>query len=426
MTTYRTVFISYSHLQADIVERLKQALRGQGIHVWIDHESLTPGTRSWQDAIRQGIQAADVVLYMASPEALASNNVQGELDVAEDFQKPVIPIWVAGDRWVQAVPLTMTRMQHIDARGGRYAQAVQELWRTLGISGVGAAAIPVPVPIPHQSTWEPIFVLTRLDGLGFQGWHDQKTGARFIIPPVCPVAAGKFTMGSAQDDPQAFDDEKPQYNIPVGAFEIGTYPVTVTEYALAVQAGAVPAPQDLSDKRFTWAAQQQRPDHPVVGVTWENARDYCRWLAQVTGQPWRLPTEAEWEKAARGTDGRVYPWGNQWDKARANTSDGGPGGTTEVGHYAQAGTRDPKGDASPCGAHDMAGNVWEWTSTVWYGKPPYDAAKYENDSDNIRVLRGGSWNSGPRDARAAVRDWGDWTYWGDIRGFRVARGRVGW
>jgi len=182
----------------------------------------------------------------------------------------------------------------------------------------------------------------------------------------------------------------------------------------------VPAPQGQDNDRYGW--KQQRPDHPVVCVSWQNARDYCRWLAQVTGQPWRLPTEAEWEKAARGTDGRIYPWGSEWDKLRANTSDGGPGGTTEVGHYSGAGSRDPKGDASPYGCHDMAGNVWEWTSTAWYDRPPYDANKYENDSDNIHVLRGSSWNDNPRVARAAFRYWGVWDGWKDDGGFRLACG----
>ncbi len=437
MTTYHTVFISYSHVQATIVDRLKQDLRGQGIHVWIDHESLTPGTRSWEAAIRKGIQATDVLLYLASPEALASNNVQGELDVAEYFQKPVIPLWVAGEHWVQAVPMAMSKMQHIDARGARYAQAVQELWRTLGITGTGAAPLPVPVPIPQHPNWDEIAIPTRLDRLGFAGWRDKKTGVSFIIAPNCPVAEGKFTMGSDPSDPQASDSEKGQYSIPVGAFEIGTYPVTVAEYALYLQANPKAArPQDREypkdatwvapewrGKTLTWALQQQRADHPVVCVSWADALDYTQWLAQATGQPWRLPTEAEWEKAARWDTSvnpphaRIYPWGDQWDKARANTADDGPKLTTPVGAYAD------KGDASPSGAHDMAGNVWEWTSTLWYTRPEYYSSKYENDSDrtSYRVLRGGSWSNVPHNARVACRSYIDFDVGG--WGFRLARGR---
>jgi formylglycine-generating enzyme required for sulfatase activity len=238
---------------------------------------------------------------------------------------------------------------------------VQELWRTLGISASGATPLPAPVPIPQPTGWEEIAIPARLDHLGFVGWRDRKTGIAFIIAPLRPVAAGKFTMGSDPSDPQASDAEKGQYSIPVGAFEIGTFPVTVAEYALAVQAGAVPAPPGEDDERYGWKQQQAHVDHPVVRVTWEAAWKYAQWLAQVTGQPWRLPSEAEWEKAARWDEAqqhaRVYPWGDQWDKARANTRDGGPGMTTLVGHYMDK-------DTSPCGCYDMAGNVWEWTSTV--------------------------------------------------------------
>ncbi|MBA3823201.1 MAG: SUMF1/EgtB/PvdO family nonheme iron enzyme [Ktedonobacterales bacterium] len=419
MPTYQKVFISYSHIYGALIEQFKQDLRAHGITVWIDHESLTPGTLNWDNAIRIGIRAVEVVLYMASPEARQSNNVQGELDVAERESKPIIPIWIAGDHWVDAVPMAMSKMQHIDARGARYPQALQQLLASLGVNGGTAPVRPAVVPpLPPRSSYP---ILARLDSLGFEGLRDPK-GVPYILPPVCAVPAGKFTMGSTQDDQEASDDEKPQYRIEVGAFEIGTYPVTVAEYALAVIAGAVPVPQEPSDKRFTWAEQQKRADHPVVCVTWENARDYCRWLTKMTGQLWRLPTEAEWEKAARWDAAqnhtRKYPWGDTWDKARANTSDGGPGLMTPIGLYAG------KGDASPYGAHDMAGNIWEWMSTLWYDRPPYDAIQYEKDGDatSRRVLRGGSWCDGPLFSRAAYLSLNLRAVWNVIWGFRVVRG----
>src|SRR5262249_828090 len=160
-------------------------------------------------------------------------------------------------------------------------------------------------------------------------------GVAFIIPPVCEVPAGTFLMGSTQKGVHI--SEKPQCAINVAAFAIGTYPVTVAEYLLAVTAGAVPEPQDpstgqgreyLHASRFTWTQQQQRPDHPVVCVTWNDARDYCQWLTRMTGDQWRLPTEAEWEKAARWDAAkqraRKYPWGERWDAQRANVIVTGP------------------------------------------------------------------------------------------------------
>jgi formylglycine-generating enzyme required for sulfatase activity len=131
-------------------------------------------------------------------------------------------------------------------------------------------------------------------------------------------------------------------------------------------------------------------------ISWDDADTYAQWLTQLTGEPLRLPTEAEWEKAARGTDGRIYPWGNQWDKTRANTRDGGPGATTPVGTY-------PSG-ASQYGAEDMAGNVLEWTSTLYEAYPYNPTDGRENQyTPGDRVLRGGSWANYPTNVRSAYR-----------------------
>jgi formylglycine-generating enzyme required for sulfatase activity len=155
----------------------------------------------------------------------------------------------------------------------------------------------------------------------------------------------------------------------------------------------------------------------VVYISWDDAVVYCRWLAKTTKKPYRLPTEAEWEKAARGTDGRIYPWGNKWDAKRCNTSEDGPGKTTPVGAY-------PAG-ASPYGLLDMTGNVWEWCATKWGKLYPYDATEDEWGDDYLkaggyRVVRGGSFYGNQYFARCAVR-YGDRPGDGvDLRGFRVA------
>ena len=154
--------------------------------------------------------------------------------------------------------------------------------------------------------------------------------------------------------------------------------------------------------------------HPVVNVTWHDAMAYAAWLSEKTGRPYRLPTEAEWEKAARGDDGRLWPWGNDWDPERANCRPAGPGATTLVGQYS------PRGD-SPCGAADMAGNVWEWCLTKWrstYATPPDD----DPAEDAPRVLRGGSWyQDNPGIVRCAYRDRSLPDDGLALNGFRVAR-----
>jgi formylglycine-generating enzyme required for sulfatase activity/nucleoside phosphorylase len=219
-------------------------------------------------------------------------------------------------------------------------------------------------------------------------------GIEVIIPPTVSIPAGSFIMGSdKRQDNQAFDNEMPQQIGWLETFEMALYPVTVAEYACFVRATQQPMPND-------WSNQQEYQDHPVVWISWQDACAYVEWLAQVSDQLWRLPNEAEWEKAARGEDGRIYLWGNVWNKGNANTNDGGPKGTTPVGLY--------PGGCSPYGVYDMAGNVLEWTCSLYKAYPYEVTSGRENPcAQATRVLRGGAWNYSPGDARAAYRDYGD-------------------
>ncbi|HEV8193579.1 MAG TPA: SUMF1/EgtB/PvdO family nonheme iron enzyme [Ktedonobacterales bacterium] len=214
-------------------------------------------------------------------------------------------------------------------------------------------------------------------------------GAEVLLPPLSPVPAGPFFIGSdPSKDPGAHVSEIPQHTLELGAFQIATYPITVAEYACFVRAG--------QKEPYSWRRQLRRLDHPVVYISWRTATAYANWLTERTGQPWRVPSEAEWEKAARGADGRMYPWGDQFDASRANTSEGKPKGTTPVGSYLSG--------ASPYGALDMVGNCWEWTNSVFHPYPylPHDARAQEQLAAH-RVLRGGSWGLDAWHARAAFR-----------------------
>ena len=207
------------------------------------------------------------------------------------------------------------------------------------------------------------------------------------------VPAGEFLMGSdPAKDNDARDDEQPQHLVYVDEFYIGKYPVTSEQYAVFVKATKYKAPGHWEKGKIPSGQE----NHPVVYVSWGDAVAFCRWSSQATGQPFRLPTEAEWEKAARGTDGRIYPWGNQWDKTKLNSRDDGPGGPTPVGHYS------PGGD-SPYGVADMAGNVWEWCAN--------------------RVLRGGAFGLGASWVRCAARFRNDRGIKLRIAGLRVVGGR---
>jgi formylglycine-generating enzyme required for sulfatase activity len=225
-------------------------------------------------------------------------------------------------------------------------------------------------------------------------------------PPVSEAPAGPFLMGSTREERDGayaldeaayghartrqarwYENEPPLHEETTAAFAVMTVPVTNADYARFVTETGHPPPSVDADtwrgyglahsysevKRFLWDAGKPRPGrelHPVVLVSHGDAEAYAAWLSRVTGRHWRLPTEAEWEKAARGTDGRRFPWGDAFDPTRLASHDAGPYDTVPVGSH-------PAG-ASPFGMLDAAGLVFEWTAT------PAGADRY--------VVKGGSWD----------------------------------
>jgi formylglycine-generating enzyme required for sulfatase activity len=227
------------------------------------------------------------------------------------------------------------------------------------------------------------------------------------------IPEGPFLIGSSRDkDRDARDDEKPQRQLYLPTYWIGKTPVTNAQFRLFVEGDGYSNRAYWSDDGWQWRTEYKRTQpaywndkkwngdtQPVVGVTWYEAMAYCRWLSAQTGDNYCLPSEAEWEKAARGTDGRIYPWGNQApDKTRANF-DEAVGRTTPVGSYSAG--------ASPYGALDMAGNVWEWTRSE-YRDYPYDPDDGREDTSNPSeaqfVIRGGGWGNRSSNLRASNRN----------------------
>jgi len=252
---------------------------------------------------------------------------------------------------------------------------------------------------------------------------------RIRVPILINIPGGEFLMGTSHEDVKhlqlkesdwayewydndLFATEQPQHLVKLNSFQIAQFPVTNEEYYVFVWAVGYPLPKGWQG--FSYPPQEG--NHPVTGVSKKDAEAYIVWLNSKVGTKLRLPTEAEWEMAARGRDGRIFPWGNTFDPWRCNTSESMKKGTTPVGFYS------PSGD-SIYGVADMVGNVWEWTSTIL--KPyPYrsDDGREKNNSNTPYVIRGGAWYYSRKLARCACREGMNFEQFSDSIGFRLACG----
>lgn len=259
------------------------------------------------------------------------------------------------------------------------------------------------------------------------------------------VPAGEFTMGMSEAA-GGLPDEQPERRVYLSGFWIDRLEVTNRDYAVFVQAAHHRAPANHNPSVTLWEGTVPlagTEDHPVVNVSWNDAEAYCRWVGK------RLPTEAEWEKAARGPDGRRYPWGNEWDLTKANSASYWAGHTVEFhsgtdweafwvkGEGARISKeKGAKGEvltmpvgsfpegASPFGALDMAGNAAEWVAD-WYDPNYYRWAPLTNPAGPnrgaIKGMRGGSWLKPVVSLRTTDRDWGVMDSRPSGTGFRCAK-----
>ena len=253
----------------------------------------------------------------------------------------------------------------------------------------------------------------------------------------------RLLQGRTDVKREPFDREIPRHRVSLDAFYIDKYEVTNAHFQQFVQATGHRTHAEREGSGYVYTGEKWEPvnganwraprgpgssiasleQHPVVQVSQEDAKAYCAWAGK------RLPTEAEWEKAARGTDGRIYPWGNQFDGKRANFCDtncetkwkdsaanDGSRYTAPVGSY--------EGGKSPYGAYDMAGNVWEWVAD-WYDENYYRNSPARNPqgpaSGDKAVLRGGGWNNNALDVRAPDRNRDAPANRNDDIGFRCAK-----
>jgi formylglycine-generating enzyme required for sulfatase activity len=451
------IFLSYSRIDAEIMRRLRDDLRGAGFTVWTDDVGLEPGTPSWQRAIEEAIQAAHCVVVLLSPEAKQSRWVEIEVSIAEDFGLRVFPLLVRGDDR-NSVLFRLRTTQRIDVRHDyqtavkdqlipallRYLQKAKspEVIETKQPRASEVSEPPQPklseVIEPEQTkSSEPatkpanrlgkfvaiatvvivslIVILQNLMGAWTNRIPQALTSAPTTTPAfaspstsvltttVAPILAstvvtktnpkdgavyvwippGEFTMGSSLTDTLENAYEKPQHKVTLDGFWIMQTEVTNAQYKRCVDAKVCETP---NNERWQHPRYE---NHPVTDVTWYQGQAYAKWVGG------HLPTEAEWEKACQGTDKRIYPWGNQPPSPQLlNYSGSKKDDTMPVGSY-------PLGTN---GLYDMAGNVWEWTSSVY--KPyPYKADDGREDpkAKELRTLRGGSFYYDDYVVRCAAR-----------------------
>jgi len=348
------VFLCHASGDKPAVRDLYHRLRFRGIVPWLDEEDLLPG-QDWRLEISKAVRSSDVTLICLSSRAVTKagyfqKEIKYALEVADE--QPEGAIFLIPLRMEDCeVPESLGRWHWIDLFG---EAGYERLLRALGARA------------------ESLGLGTHLFAPAGDRWRNPKDGKEMVCVPT-----GKFLYG----------DDKKEVELP--EFWIDKAPVTNAEYARFV------AETEHNPPRY-WggtAPAKETTDHPVVSVSWYDATAYAKWAGG------RLPTEEEWEKAARGADGREYPWG-EWAEGHCNSLEAGVGGTTPVGQYS------PQGD-SPYGCVDMAGNVWEWS-----------ASEHELAS-GTRVFRGGSWGLDRGFARCAYRGWDIPDYFGNEVGLRV-------
>ena len=388
------IFLSYASPDHDAAQSIYFALRDQGHKIFFDRTDL-PAGEEFHNRIRAAIEDSDLFLFLFSPNAVDSGSYTlTELDIAEKAKIKLLPV-ALGKLDAGNLPASLKAVTVLRSDGSlpaAVAAAVHRLatdrWRKRCRYWAATAAIGIAIcgAVLYSMQGQSKNEITGKDG-----------------SPAVLIPGGAFVMGD--------DEEAPRREVFVDAFYIDKFEMTVARYAAFLKAsGNVKLPEE-------WQSVDVERDGqlPVVGVDWRDANDYCQWAGR------RLPTEMEWEKAARGSDERKYPWGNDpptEERARflkpvQNTVY--KDGVSPVGSH-------PNG-ASPYAIHDLAGNVWEWVAD-WFSDS-FPRAELRNPkgpaSGTAKVLRGGGWQDPPERLTATKRMRAEPGHRDDSTGFRCAQ-----
>lgn len=411
------IFISYSHDNTAYVEKLIARLQQEGFSPWID-ERIEYGDL-WPQELQRRLDVCSAFIVIMTRDAFESPWVQNELSRAQSRDKPIYPLLLDGEVW-----LSVQAIQYSDVRSGdlppdsffeQLAQVVPRPFRspvvaspslpTTSTPPTPTPAVPVTPPAPDNRASkssahpaprppntsdrpEPAFRQRLLQIALVLAVLALAAALVVVFSRDCPpkncvtstpstknmvkISEGDFIMG--EDSELALPDAKPVHEVFLDTYWIDLYEVTNEQYANFVR---------QTHHRSPWKGDTFPPGDenlPVVNVNWYDADSYCRFVNK------RLPTEAQWEKAARGTGELHFPWGNSWNSTKANASQSDNGSLQAVGSY-------PTG-VSPYGVFDMAGNVWEWTED-WYESDYYSFSPRRNPEGPTmgatKVMRGGAW-----------------------------------
>lgn len=453
VTAAHQVFISYASENIKsttsdrrVADQICTALESKGIRCWIAHRDILPGDE-WLNAIIDAVQGAKLIVLVFSANTEESDWVKDEVKIALDKKIKIIPIRIEDVSPQDALRILKFRCQWMDAFTPPLEKHIEDLVkivsRHLGLETV--------IPVKKEKLKEkPGADQVKAAARDIKPVKEDKKEApdmpedvKKVIPTahkveknkngyweayyqdgivMVYVPAGEFMMGQTDEEKKwlidqigekdynsFYSNETPLHKVYLDGYWMGKYQVTFAQYDRYCDETKIERPDDEG-----WG----RENRPVINVSWDETAAYCEWLSQQTGLQFKLPTEAQWEKAARGNDQRKYPWGSpEPDKDLANFSLN-VGKTTPVGSYSTG--------ASPYGLLDMAGNVWEWCGD-WYEAGYYKNSPLKNpvgpDSGSDRVIRGGSWGNYAGYLRCANRyDYGP-SYRSSYLGFRLRQDR---
>jgi len=372
------VFLSHSNLDKRFADAACAYLEQAGIRCWIAPRDILPG-QTWAGAIIEAISDCSILVLIFSQNANASNPVITEVERAVNKERVILPFRIDKTIPTGDMEFFLSRTHWLDALTPQLDQALSNLVTSVrSILDLGIVSSAKPANITGQDE--------RLD-IG-------PTGRMVLIPEQ------DFMMGSNLSE----EDQRPAHRVHISRFWIAPTPVTNHQYAQFVAAtGHRPAP-------FVTEVQYSNPLQPVVGISWLDAQACCTWMGG------RLPTEAEWEAAARGGSGLMFGFDGRVDREKANYGN-------LIG-FPQAVAKYPP---NPYALFDMSGNVWEWCCD-WYEPNYYQHSPIDNPTGPLtgtaRVLRGGSWNSLAESIACSYRGSNVPTQSGNrCYGFRLARSR---